>query len=362
MRPILLLRALLLTGLGASAAHRAVAAEAPGGAPTVAPAAAPIVAPAAAVAPAAVPSRFDVQRPEIRAFITEQARSGVMTAAQLTQLLGAAQSQPKILEAMERPAEKALQWYEYRARFITDERIEAGVAVWREHREALERAASREQVAPQYIVAILGVETFYGRNTGRYRVIDALATLAFDYPPRQAYFRAELAQFLKLCSEEGLDALGLQGSYAGAMGVAQFMPSSYRQYALNEDGSPARDLWRDWGDIFASVGHYLHAYGWQYGAPVMADARFTGTLPPELPTTVSLNDTVGKLRERGFTTDFPVAAETPAVAVAAPEAGQPAYRIGFKNFYVITRYNRSPLYAMAVNDLADAIVRRYNQQ
>lgn len=317
--------------------------------------AAPLPAPAAG-------SGFDVRRPEIHAFIVEQAKAGVLGEAELTRLLAAAQSQAKILEAMERPAEKALPWFEYRARFITDERIEAGVAVWREHREALERAASREQVAPQYILAILGVETYFGRNTGRYRVIDALATLAFDYPPRQQYFRAELVQFLKLCGEEHLDPLTLQGSYAGAMGVAQFMPSSYRQYAVNEDGSPTRDLWHDWGDIFASVAHYLHAYGWQYGAPVMTDARYTGATPPELPSTVTLNDTLGRLRERGFVTDYPGAPETPAVVVAAPEAEQPAYRIGFKNFYVITRYNRSPLYAMAVNDLADAILHRLNQQ
>ena len=307
-------------------------------------------------------SGFDVRRPEIHAFIVEQAKAGVLGEAELTRLLAAAQSQAKILEAMERPAEKALPWFEYRARFITGERVEAGVAVWREHREALERAASREQVAPQYILAILGVETYFGRNTGRYRVIDALATLAFDYPPRQQYFRAELAQFLKLCGEEHLDPLTLQGSYAGAMGVAQFMPSSYRQYAVNEDGSPARDLWHDWGDIFASVAHYLHAYGWQYGAPVMTEARYTGATPPELPSTVTLNDTLGHLRERGFVTDYLAAPETPAVVVAAPEAEAPAYRIGFKNFYVITRYNRSPLYAMAVNDLADAIVQRLNQQ
>jgi membrane-bound lytic murein transglycosylase B len=245
---------------------------------------------------------------------------------------------------------------------MSSERVDAGAALWHEHREQLEAVATREQVAPQYILAILGVETFYGRNTGRYRVIDALATLAFDYPPRRDYFRGELAQFLRLCSEEHLDPLGALGSYAGAMGVAQFMPSSYRQYAVNEDGSTSRDLWHDWGDIFGSVAHYLHAYGWQDGAPVLAAARYTGSDPPELPTTVTLNDTLGKLRERGFVTDIELPADTPAMAIAAPEAEQPAYRIGFRNFYVITRYNRSPLYAMVVNDLADAILRRHQQQ
>jgi membrane-bound lytic murein transglycosylase B len=303
---------------------------------------------------------FDVKRPDIQAFIAEQVKAGADAAA-LTALLAGAVSQPKIVEAMSKPAEKALLWYEYRARFITEERIDAGVAVWREHREILDTVAAREQVSPQYLLAIIGVETFYGRITGRYRVLDALATLAFDYPPRKDYFRAELGQFLKLCNEEHLDPQTVLGSYAGAMGVAQFMPSSYRQYAINEDGSPARDLWRDWGDIFGSVAHYLHQYGWQYGAPVLADARYTGDTPPELPAVVTMNDTVGKLRDKGFVIDPAVPADTPAAPIAAPEADQLAYRVGFRNFYVITRYNRSPLYAMAVNDLADAILRRYSQ-
>jgi len=306
-------------------------------------------------------SGFDLQRPEIQAFIAEQVKAGADPAA-LTELLAGAVPQPKIIEAMTKPAETALRWFEYRARFITEERIEAGAALWREHRELLDRIAASEHVSPQYLLAIIGVETFYGRNTGRYRVLDALATLGFDYPPRSEFFRAELGQFLKLCNEEHLDPKTLLGSYAGAMGVAQFMPSSYRQYAINEGGLPARDLWRDWGDIFGSVAHYLHQFGWQYEAPVMADARYTLETPPELPTTVTLSDSIGKLREKGFVIDTSLPADTPAVAVVATQADGPAWRIGFRNFYVITRYNRSPLYAMAVNDLADAILQRFNKQ
>jgi membrane-bound lytic murein transglycosylase B len=304
---------------------------------------------------------FDVKRPEIQAFIAEQAKGGADAAA-LTALLASAVPQPKIVEAMERPAEKSLQWFEYRARFLTEERINAGVALWREHRALLDAVEAREQVSPQHVLAIIGVETFYGRITGRYRVLDALATLAFDDPPRKDYFRSELGQFLKLCSEEKFDPQTLLGSYAGAMGVAQFMPSSYRQYAINQDGSPARDLWHDWGDIFGSVAHYLHQYGWQLGAPVMAATRYMGDLAPEVPASVTLGDTVGKLTDRGFVIDTDLPAETPAVLVNAPEANQAAWRVGFRNFYVITRYNRSPLYAMAVNDLADAILLRFNQQ
>jgi membrane-bound lytic murein transglycosylase B len=312
-------------------------------------------------AAAATATGFDVKRPEIQAFIAEQAKAGVDATA-LTALLASAVPQPKIVEAMERPAEKALQWFEYRARFLSDERIAGGVALWHEHRELLDVVAAREQVSPQYLLAIIGVETFYGRITGRYRVLDALSTLAFDYPPRKDYFRAELVQFLKLCSEEKLDPQTLLGSYAGAMGVAQFMPSSYRQYAINQDGSPTRDLWHDWGDIFGSVAHYLHQYGWQYGAPVLAGTRYMGDLPPELPGSVTLGESVGKLSDKGFVIDTDLPTDTAAVLIAAPEADQLAWRVGFRNFYVITRYNRSPLYAMAVNDLADAILLRFNQQ
>jgi membrane-bound lytic murein transglycosylase B len=309
---------------------------------------------AADAAPAA---RFDMQREDIQQFIAEQVKAG-SNAAKLTALISSAVPQPRILEIMDRPAEKALQWHEYRARFLTDERIDAGVALWREHREQLEEVAREERVAPQYILAILGVETFYGRLTGRYRVLDALATLAFDYPARSAYFRSELLQFARLCDEEKFDSRTLLGSYAGAMGVAQFMPSSYRQYAVNKDGAKARDLWHDWGDIFGSVAHYLSSFGWQYGGSVLTDARYTKAEVPELPATVALTDTLGALRARGFVTDYGAAPDTPALLVGAPLATGMSYRIGFRNFYVITRYNRSPLYAMAVSDLADAIRQR----
>ena len=134
---------------------------------------------------------------------------------------------------------------------------------------------------PEYLVAVLGVETLYGRRTGRYRVLDALATLAFDYPPRAPYFRRELTEFLLLSREDGLDPLTVRGSYAGAMGALQFMPSSYRKYAVSETHEPHRDLWGDWGDIFASTANYLHQAGWQYGAPVLAEAQRVPEAKPD---------------------------------------------------------------------------------
>jgi membrane-bound lytic murein transglycosylase B len=229
----------------------------------------------AADATATPSTHFDLTRPEIVAYVDARVKQGSKR-AELMALLAAAVPQPKIIEAISRPAEKALQWWEYRARFMSDERIDAGVKLWREQRELLETNARATQVSPQYILAILGVETYFGRITGRYRVIDALATLAFDYPARAAFFQSELSEFLLLTRDEKLDPLVPLGSYAGAMGTAQFMPSSYRQYAVNADGLPRRDLWTEWGDIFASVGNYLSKHGWQYGGAVLTDAIYTG--------------------------------------------------------------------------------------
>lgn len=299
-------------------------------------------------------AHFDISRPEVRGFVDQLVAQG-FERERLRALLAAAEPQPRIIDAMTRPAEKSLQWWEYRARLITSARIEAGAQLWREHKELLDQVASEYQIEPEYLIAVLGIETQYGRVTGRYRVIDALATLSFDYPPRAAYFRKELAEFLLLTREERLDPLSIRGSYAGAMGALQFMPSSFRRYAVSESHALHRDLWGDWGDIFASTANYLHQYGWQRGAPVLAEAQAPGepTLTP--PERMSLNDTLGNLRSHGFEVDTSLPDSTPALLIAAPQQQGMGYRVGFQNFYAITRYNTSPLYAMAVHDLAQAI-------
>jgi len=291
------------------------------------------------------------------AFVDHLATQG-MTRAEIYHLLAKAEPQPKIIDAMTRPAEKALQWWEYRARFLTPERIDAGARLWREHRELLDAVAMQWHVDPEYIVAILGVETYFGRITGRYRVLDALATLSFDYPARGEFFRTELEQFLLLAHEGALDPLATLGSYAGAMGMVQFMPSSFRRYAVKEGDAKRPDLWNDWGDIFGSVGNYLQQHGWEYGRPVLAEATL-GTAPePTPPSSVALNDTLGALRSRGMQVDSAQSDDTACLTLLAPLQSGPSYRVGFHNFYVITRYNRSPLYAMAVHDLALAISAR----
>jgi membrane-bound lytic murein transglycosylase B len=297
---------------------------------------------------------FDLARAEVSAFVEQLAAEGIARERTLA-LLAAAEPQPKIIEAMERPAEKTLQWWEYRARFLREERIAGGATLWREHRELLDEVAGERQVPPEYIVAILGVETLYGRRSGGYRVLDALATLAFDYPPRADFFRKELGQFIRLCDEEGIDASTALGSYAGAMGAAQFMPSSYRNFAVSAAGSGRRDLWNNWGDIFASVANYLHLHGWVLDAPVLSEVKSLGATPPPIPDKPTLDTTVGALAESGITLESPPPPQTPAVLINATQPDGTGWRVGYQNFYVITRYNRSPLYSMAVHDLAVAI-------
>jgi membrane-bound lytic murein transglycosylase B len=310
----------------------------------------------AAPAPADLPA-FDLSRPEIRSFIAEAEAQGV-PAARAIAAIRAAEPQPQIVDAMNRPAEKTLQWWEYRARMLTPARIAAGAQLWREHKELLDQVAVEYGVPPEYIVAVLGVETLYGRITGRYRVIDALATLAFDYPPRAEYFRRELINFLLLSQEEHLDLFSVRGSYAGAMGALQFMPSSYRKFAISERHGGPSDLWEDWGDIFASTANFLHQAGWQSGEPVLAETHFSSD--PNLPPSdhLQLSETLGTYRTHGLSVASELPDSTPALLLAAPEPDGMRYRVGFRNFFVITRYNSSPAYAMAVYDLAKAVRER----
>jgi len=318
-----------------------------------------LVAPPGARAAVAQTAHFDLKRPEIVAFVNDVVARDSLKRRKVMRLLAKAEPQPKILEIMSRPAEKVTPWYEYHARFLTEERITQGVEFYQEHRASLERIAAERGVAPEYLVAIIGVETKYGRMTGRYRVLDSLMTLAFDYPPRSDYFRGELEQFLLLAAEERIDPLTVTGSYAGAMGVPQFMPSSYRRYAVDGNTDRKRDLWTDWDDVLASIAIYFVEHGWEPRGPVLAETR----LDPDPrfqfdPRNLELNETVDSLNAQGVKVVGDEAGSTPVVLISAEQQDGPAYRVGFKNFYVITRYNRSARYAMAVHDLADAILLR----
>jgi membrane-bound lytic murein transglycosylase B len=313
----------------------------------------------AASAPAAA---LNVRRPAVRHFIADMSTRYGFDKRRLAKLLKRAQTQPAIIEAMGRPAEKAKLWYEYRAIFVNEKRIREGADFWLAHRDELDRASARTGVAPEYLVAILGVETSYGRLTGRYRVLDALATLAFDYPPRSKFFTEELEQFLLLTRESGVDPLKAMGSYAGAMGAPQFMPSNYRRYAVDATADGRIDLWSNWPDVFASVGNYFRQFGWVTGEAVLDEAFADAAAAPALDgRTLGLTDTVGSLRAKGLNFESSLPADAPALPIAADEPDGVHWRVGYRNFFVITRYNHSALYAMAVHDLAAAVMQRVTQ-
>ena len=301
---------------------------------------------------------FDLQRPEIREFAHGAAERTGYTQQQILDLLRQARSQRSILDAMDRPAERTLAWWEYRDRLLTEQRIDEGVAFYRTHRAELDRTATERGVPAEYIVAVLGVETRYGRNTGRYRVLDALATLSFDFPARAPFFRKELEQFLQLANEGYLDALGATGSYAGAMGAPQFMPSSFRNFAVDAHGGERPDLWTDWPDVFASVANYFVANGWRTGEPVLANATGGNGVDDPGKFKLELADSVATIRSRSYGFSTTQGDDAPAVLVPAELQDSVAWRVGFQNFYVITRYNRSIRYAMAVHDLAVSIAER----
>jgi membrane-bound lytic murein transglycosylase B len=302
---------------------------------------------------------FDVSRADIQSFIESMVHRHRFDRDALIALLGSAQPQPKILEAIQRPAERTLAWWEYRERFLTSDRVAGGVRVWQQHADDLARIAAQSGVPAEYLIAITGVETFYGRITGHYRVVDALATLGFDYPPRSEFFRRELEQFLMMAREEKLDPGATLGSYAGAMGIPQFMPSSFRRFAVDGSGDGRRDLWEEGPDVFASVGNYLREHGWLAGQPVMSDAATDRAADDPDSARLMLNETVDGLRERGYRFETTLPGRAKAMLVPAQQPDSLQWRIGFQNFHAITRYNRSALYAMAVHDLAQAIAAGY---
>jgi membrane-bound lytic murein transglycosylase B len=302
---------------------------------------------------------IDVKRADIKDFIAHMAGTSSFTKRQLRKLLKAAKSQPAIIDAMDRPAEKAKPWSEYRPIFVTERRIREGAEFWAAHRQALDQASIHSGVPPEYLAAILGVETYYGRLTGSYRVLDALATLAFEYPARAPFFRDELEQYLLLTRDMGLDPLSVKGSYAGAMGAPQFMPSNYRRYAVDADADGHIDLWTNWPDVCASVGNYLKEHGWNAGEPVLSEASVAPDQAPDLDgRTLALSETVGSLHTKGVSFDSPMPGDAPALLIAVDDTDGVHWRVGYNNFYVITRYNHSALYAMAVYELAAAVKQR----
>lgn len=296
------------------------------------------------------------QSAQARAFADEMATQHGFRREEILQALGKAERQQSILDAIARPAEKAKPWKDYRKLFVTADRIQQGASFWREHAATLARAEKEFGVPAQIVVAILGVETRYGRNMGNYRVLDALATLSFDYPPRADFFRGQLVEFFLMTREQKLVPERVLGSYAGAMGYGQFMPSSFRKFAVDFDGDGKIDIVNDIDDAIGSIANYLSGHGWQRGGPIvvkatvkepLADGLLRDTLEPLTP--------LAEYRRRNV---VPLGAlpdtANAALFVVEAEAGN-EYWLALNNFYVITRYNRSQMYALAAVQLSEEV-------
>ncbi len=308
------------------------------------------------VAPPAVTDPAIPRAQRIDAFVDYTASTYGVDRGQIREVLAQAQVRHNIIDAMNRPAEAVRKWHEYRPIFLNDARIGGGVAFYNAHRAALDRVSAQTGVPAEIIVAIIGVETSYGRVTGSFRVVDALYTLAFDYPKRAPFFAGELAQLFALKKEEPqLDLLALKGSYAGAMGLGQFMPSSYRLWAKDGDGDGRRDLLTHLPDVFASIANYFVVHGWERGAPVVARAARAPGAEDFVPDNREPVYPLANLAKRGYTPlpGEPVA-EGATLLTLEGDAG-PEYWLAYRNFYVITRYNRSPMYSLSVYQLAQAI-------
>ncbi|MGC8698073.1 MAG: lytic murein transglycosylase B [Halothiobacillus sp.] len=305
------------------------------------------------------PGHYD-KRADVAAFAVEAAKKTGVPITEIQQWLDDAKYQSSIVEAMNRPAESKT-WAQYRPIFITPKRIADGVDFWNKYSADLAAIAQKYQVDPAIIVAIVGVETFYGQRMGNYRVIDALATLGFDYPKRGAFFRGQLMDFFTLAAKDHIDMNTALGSYAGAMGMPQFIPSSYLALAVDGDGDGKRDLWHSDADVFASVANYFAEHGWVEGGPVSfeIEVKNTAQVADYLNAARDLKPkvTIGQLRQWGIALPkdlyLPDSEKVMLFTLTGSDATE--YWVGLNNFYVITRYNHSTLYAMAVWQLSQAI-------
>ena len=289
------------------------------------------------------------------AFVERMVKTHRFARRDVLGILGHISHQQAIIDAISRPAEQALPWRDYRKIFLTEQRITQGLAFWSEHESALQRASQTYKVEPEVILAVIGVETSYGRNVGKYRVLDALGTLGFGYPPRSEFFLTELENFLLLCREQRLDINSVVGSYAGAMGYGQFIPSSYRNFAIDFSGDGRADILTNPTDAIGSVANYFQRHGWQMDAAVALPLT-----PPASAFGVVANlgtepkETLGELLTRGLTAGALRTDEKVVLFKFDGEQGD-EYWAGLQNFYVITRYTRSPMYALAVLQLSQAL-------
>ncbi len=300
--------------------------------------------------------------PKLKAFVDDMAAKHGFSVSELDRLFGQVELQPEIIDAINRPKEN-LPWYQYEKIFVTPEMISTGVSYWKANAQALTKAQAQYGVDPQIIVAILGVETHYGQNIGRFRILDALTTLMLGYPQRSSYFRSQLEQYLLLAQELHVDPLSIKGSYAGAIGAPQFMPSSYRRYAIDFDGDHRRDILHSSVDAIGSVANFLAEHGWRRERSVCdgaaRDNRMyfwsdAGEREPKTAIGGQAKYIVARLRT--------VNAADLATPVSLENEDGPALRLCYHNFFVITSYNSSTRYAMVIYNLARLISRQYLEE
>ncbi len=302
-------------------------------------------------------------RQDVNNFINELVAENHFSRKELEHILSKAERSERALELISRPAEGTLEWKDYRKIFITQERITKGVGFWEENAQTLANVEKELGVPANIIVAIIGVETYYGRQTGGFKVLDALTTLGFDFPRRGAFFRKELKNFLILAREQNLNIDDLTGSYAGAMGIPQFMPSSYRAYAVDYTGDQQANIWRSDEDAIASVANYLQKHGWKYGNGVAVQAKVSGIKHDQVVSSgLKPDKKLSLVQKAGWAIPNKMVPRSSKVLAMRHEGSTGAeYWVGLHNFYVITRYNRSQMYALAVHQLARELKESYNQ-
>lgn len=298
---------------------------------------------------------------KVAQFATSYSSTHDLSVEEVTEILSNAKYKQDIIDKMERPAEGTMTWERYRNIFLKEDRIKAGVDFWETNRETLNAVSAESGVPVEVILGIIGVETFYGQRIGSYRVLDALYTLAFGYPKRSSFFKAELANFLELIDHEHLDIYSIKGSYAGAIGFCQFMPSSYQAYAKSFDDDQSVNL-MEVNDAIASVANYLAEHRWDEGAPITVEVKDMINPQPVISKYAKPKNTLRYYSDNGYVPSGNISPEMKAALLEFENEDSKEYWFGFWNFYVITRYNHSPMYALAVYQLGQEVKKMYDQK